>query len=237
MKRLTLLLFVNIFAFGAIADTVWHNEAEIGSTIVTGNSQTSTLNAADKTAFKWDENSFKFNARYLQASANGVESAKNWDGAIRYERALTLVISAYASFGLDSDIYSGYVQRANYDIGGKYILSASPATNWSAELGYRNSFAQFVTPAPNAQSNFVRVYSEINQTLAANSSFKFWFEYLPNVADSSDYRFNFEPSVTLMLSDMFSLKAADLIKYQNQLPPKFSQYLDSFFTLSLVSKF
>ncbi len=237
LKNILFLSILLVFSFQAGAEVPFHSESELGSTIVSGNTQTSTLNAADKTSYQTNDNVYKFSARYLQATANGIESAKNWDGSLRYERRLAENFSIYASFGLDSDIYSNYVQRNNYDLGGKYFLSQSKETNWFAELGYRNSYAQFVTPGPNAQSNIIRVYSEFSQQLALNSSAKFWFEYLPNLSDRDDYRFNFEPSVSVMLNEIFSLKAADLFKYQNELPPNFKKYMDSFFTLSLVSKF
>ncbi len=219
------------------AQAQWQNESELGSTIVSGNSSSETYNAAQKTNYMIDGNLFKASARYLQSRANGVESARNWDAGLRYERSLNEKTSIFVAHELESDIFSGYVQRNSYDIGLKYFFAQSPDTNWSAELGYRNSFTQYVTPTPNAQSNYLRLYSEVSQIISDGITAKLWAEYLPSLTDNNDYLINGEPSVSIMLNHSLSLKAADLFKYHNILPTTFTKRLDSFFTLSLVAKF
>ena len=239
MKKLILLLslFVNclFLSLNTFADI--KNESELGSTIVSGNTSSETYNVGQKSNFEIDGNSFKLRGRYLGARANGVESARNWDAEFRYERRLTETLSSYASHLLESDIFAGYVQRNSYDIGLKYFFSESPDTTWFAELGYRNSFTQYVTPTPNAQSNYLRVYSEVSQTISEGIVGKLWVEYLPSFTDNNDYLINGEPSLSIMMNKTLSLKVADLFKYHNVLAPTFTKRLDSFFTLSLVAKF
>jgi len=237
MKILVLLLTLSFLSLPVLADQQWTDETEIGSTIVSGNASIETYNVGDKTSYQFDQNVFKFMGRYLQSRANGVESAKNWDASLRYERDLIADFSVFVSHGLSSDIYAGYVQRNDYDLGGKYFLIKSPETTWSAEVGYRNSFTQFTGPSPNPQANYLRLYSEASQVIVEGIAGKLWFEYLPNLSNSDYYLFNAEPSVSVMLNKLLSLKAADLFKYTNTLPIGFSKHLDSYFTLSLVAKF
>jgi putative salt-induced outer membrane protein YdiY len=239
MRTLTLALAILTsclcLSTNAFADV--HNESELGSTIVSGNTSSETYNLGQKTNFELDGNIFKLRGRYLGARANGGESARNWDAEFRYERRLTETLSSYASHLLESDIFSGYVQRNSYDIGLKYFFAQSPDTTWFAELGYRNSFTQYVTPTPNAQSNYLRIYTEFSQAISDGIVGKLWTEYLPSFTDSNDYLINGEPSISIMLNHSLSLKAADLFKYHNVLSPTFTKRLDSFFTLSLVAKF
>jgi putative salt-induced outer membrane protein YdiY len=217
-------------------ESPWHDETEIGTAIVSGNTNTQTINGADKTSFQWDNNVIKLTGRYLQSSANGLQSALNWDTSLRYERILDEKFSLFTSYGLESDVFSGYIQRNNFDLGGKYYFSKSPDTTWTGELGYQNSFTQYVTPTTDAQSNYVRVYSEVNQIIMEGISGRLWAEYLFSVSDSKDYLFNAEPSITMMVNKIFSLKTAYLMKYHNNAPAGFKQ-LDSFYTLSVVAKF
>lgn len=237
MKKLILSLAIGLLSLPTLAAQQWNDETELGSTIVSGNTSTETYNAGDKTSYQFDQNIFKFSGRYLQSKANGLESAKNWDASLRYERELDASFAVFASFGLSSDIYSGYVQRNDFDLGGKYFLSKSTDTNWSVEAGYRNSFTQFTTASPNPQANYVRIYSEATQVITEGITGKLWVEYLPNLTDTDSYLLNAEPSVSIMLNKLLSLKGADLFKYTNTLPKGFSKHLDSFFTLSIVAKF
>lgn len=220
-------------------DIGFHDDSELGTAIVSGNTNSETYNAQEMMAYKWEQNIAKISARYLEARANGVQSAQNWDGSLRYERVLSEVFEGFAAHTLDSDVFSGYVQRNSFDLGVKYFLTKSDDTKWWVEGGYRYIFTHYPSSLPDTVNNAVRLYTEIVQNLTKTSSFRFWVEYIPSFTNSQDYLLNTEPSISVMLNDVFSLKAAYLFKYHNFLPSGSlaTKYLDTVFTTSLVAKF
>jgi putative salt-induced outer membrane protein YdiY len=237
------------FAFPAGAFAAFSDESELGVAIVGGNSSTETYNAKQTNVYEWDRNVAKGNFRYLNTKVGGTDTARSWDGSLRYEREFSDVINGFTSYGLESDVFAGYVQRNNFDLGVKYFFSKSEETKWFAEAGYRNIATHYPASQPDSTSNSLRVYSEVTQALNKTSAFKFWAEYIPTLSSnltgnpgyqaSQDYQGNAEASVTSLLNDIFSLKAAYLFKYKNYLPPTSpaTKYLDTLFTTSLVAKF
>jgi putative salt-induced outer membrane protein len=217
------------------------NETELSIAQVSGNSNSETYGAKESLAYVWEADTLKASGRYLQGRTEGVESVRAWDAGLRYERSLSPVWSVFASHSLESDIFSGFVQRNNTDIGAKYFFTKTQQTVWSAELGYRYVTVQYVAIRPdvNNYDHTARVYSEITESLGPTVNGKFWIEYIPNLTDSEAYLINAEPSITAILSNALSLKLSYLVKYQN--PNKaiagVRAYTDTTFLTSLVAKF
>jgi putative salt-induced outer membrane protein len=63
-----------------------------------------------------------------------------------------------------------------------------------------------------------------------------WTEFLYNFSNSTDYRVNAEPSLSVILTDVFSLKLAYLINYRNLPAVAGKKQLDTLYTTSLVAK-
>lgn len=218
---------------------VWAHESEVGIATVSGNTTSETYNLKQKTTYAFGLNSLTLTARYLQSEVDGVQGSKNWDAAVRYDREVSSRTSIFASHGLESDIFAGYVQRNNYDIGAKYDIAKSDATKWFAELGYRYTYNLFSGPADGRDTinHLVRGYTEISQNLSDKTALRFWVEYLPNVEDFGESRVNFEPSIVSQLSDIFSLKTGYLVKYQSEIVAPVTRHADKFLTTALVTKF
>ena len=218
------------------------DESQLGSAVVSGNSNSQTINAEQSNSYSWDRNVAKFSARYLNTSANGVESARSWDGSLRFERVVAPEVNIFAAHTVESDIYSGYVQRNSFDLGAKYFFTQSDDTKWSAEFGYRYFYTHYVQPSPDSVDNAARIYSEFFQTLGKNSSFKFYAEYVQSLTNTQTYLINSEPSLSVMLNNVLSIKIAYLVKYTNAVysnynPKNLTTGLDTIFTTSLVAKF
>jgi putative salt-induced outer membrane protein len=212
------------------------NESEVTLVDAKGNSVSNALGAKQQDAFKWSDNIVKGQGRYFSSTSNGVESARNWDLALRYERELSSLWSVYAGQGLESDSFAGFDKRYNSDVGGRYMIKKSPELSWSAEAGYRYT-DQHNANGSIFDSNFGRLYTEAVYTMTETSSAKLWLEYLPNFSHSESYLFNSEFSLSAALSAMLSLKAAYLLKYNGTPPAPATQYLDRLLTTSLVAKF
>lgn len=230
----------------------FHDETEVGLAVTSGNSTSESYNLKQMSSYAWELDLVKASGRYLNTRSGGattamVDTALSWDATLRYERVLSPVISVFASYGLESDIFAGYVQRNNGDLGAKYFFAKSDPTTWSLEAGYRNSYTHYPASLPDISSSFVRLYSEIVQNITKTASFKFYVEYLQTLSsglngtagysESADYYINSEPSISLALTEIFSIKTSYLFKYRNYLPVTAVRHLDSFLTSSIQAKF
>lgn len=234
--RFIIVALLSVLSISAFAAEPLAGEAEAGAIVVSGNSESENYNGKGKLVYTQEKNIYTTFGRYLQATANGVESSLQWDLGIRYERELTDYISMYVGYKAESDIYNGYVQRDSADIGGKYYFIKSDTQNWVFELGLRNSKTNPTSTASVANENFGRLFSEYNQSFDKTLSFRYWAEYLPNLTDSDGYMANTEASLSVMLNSVFSLKFAYLLQYQN-VPPSGGKYTTSTTTMNLVAKF
>lgn len=210
-------------------------EGEAGAIIVSGTADSESYAAKTKLAYHPGDNLYQISGHYLRATANGVESARNWDATFRYERELGNDYSSYLSYKSESDVYAGFVQRDSPEIGAKYLLIKHDDLTWSAELGARYSTTLFVD-FTKTYDTFGRLYSEINRTLSQTVIFKFWLEYLPNFTSPKAYLGNTELSLNVMLSKILSLKIGYLLQYQNQ-PVAGAQHTEKTTTMNLVAKF
>ncbi|MGZ3773546.1 MAG: DUF481 domain-containing protein [Pseudobdellovibrionaceae bacterium] len=210
-------------------------EAEAGAVVVSGNSDSESYNAKANSTYTQNENVYSASGRYLKTLSNGIESARNWEIGIRYERKLTDYLGIFVGQKAESDIFNGYTQRDSTDIGLKYFLIKTADLNWTAELGDRYQ-KTLVTTGGSTYDNLGRVYTEVNKSFDKTLSFRYWLEYLPNFTETKAYLFNTEASLNTMLNSIFSLKAAYLLQYQNQ-PLTGIKYTTTTTTMNLVAKF
>lgn len=240
---ITLVLLSTLAAgFQAHAEDGWKNETEISVVQTRGNTATDSYSARQRTSYLEGMNTYILSGRYLETRTSGIESAKAWDAGFRYERAITDLWSSFAGISSEADTYAGFKQRNFFDLGGKYSIIKSEERNLSAEAGYRRG-ATYFTNNTDATDNYARFFLDYSQKLNEAVSFRIWAEYLPNFTRSEAYLANGEPSVSVMLSKVFFLKMAYLMKYRNEIIPAAptnsaaSERLDTTFTTSIAARF
>lgn len=237
MLRLLLLIATSFLTINAFAE--FKGEAEAGAVIVSGNSESESYSFKTKNSYTQEKNSYSILGRYLQTTANGVESARNWDAGVRYDRAISESLAGYLGQKAESDSFAGFTQRDSTDLGGKYSIFNDDEYKWFVEAGYRYTRTLFIGK-DNASDNFGRVYTEFQRIMSKELSFKYWLEYLPNFTESDAFLANTEASLNVMLSQMFSLKISYLLKYQNVAPVLNNvkgEKIDTSYTTSLVANF
>lgn len=203
--------------------------------MISGNNDSESYNTKGKMTYNQDKNVYTAFGRYLKTNSNGVESARNWEAGVRYERELIEHLSIYLGQKAESDIFNGYTQRDSTDAGLKYYLIKSDEMNWIFEAGYR--YQKTLPVAGETTHNSLgRLFTEYNQELDKTLSFKYWIEYLPNFTESEAYLTNTEASLNIMLNSVFSLKLAYLLQYQN-VPPVSGKHTTNTTTMNLVAKF
>lgn len=215
----------------------WTNESEASIVKVDGNTTSDSYSAKQKSSYKFDLNTFTAAGRYLETKSGRTEIAKQWEASLRYERELSEKWSLFVQHGAESDTYSGYTQRDNTDIGGKYFFIKTDIETFLAEAGIRNQKTMSSISDDVNHSTSGRIYSEYAKKVNDTVSGKFWVEYLPNFKDSDAYLLNYEPSLSVMMNSVFSLKVSYLVKYENKTATPTEKKADTTFTTSLVAKF
>lgn len=239
MRNLIGILILGL-AFGAQAQTTekspWAHESEASIVQVSGNTKSESYSAKQLTSYKFDLNTLSLKARYLSTKTSGTETARAWDASLRFERDLSDKWAAFIQHGAEADAFGGYVQRDNTDIGVKYFFIKSDTELLFSELGARSSKVNLGGGTTDTTSGG-RFYTEYNRKINDSTSGKFWVEYIHNTKDSDAYLLNYEPSLSVMLSQVFSVKLAYLVKYHNKTATATEDKNDTTFTTSLVAKF
>lgn len=236
-------LFALLFGFFSNAQQApstalgFHNETDVGITLVGGNSNTESYAIKQLNSYGGEKYVFKARFRYLAARLNGTDSARNWDGELRYERVLSETLNVFAAHSLESNLFAGFVQRNNFDLGVKYYFAKNEFYEWFGELGYRYIFTDFISTTPDTTNHAARIYSEFAKKFGETSEFKIWAEYVPSFTNTQDYLLNGEPSISFLMGELFSLKLAYLFKYHSIIPANLTNRLDTVFTTSIVAKF
>lgn len=230
-----LLLLLLIISPAALAQLT--NESEVGIAAANGNTKTQTYTVKQLNEFKWDENNtLGFKGRYLNAKANGVETARYIMGGLRYAKQVSSRFSFFIGETLEKDKFVSIDKRLIFDLGGKYRFIDTEMSKWFSELGYRYMHEERLDDTK-AFSHYARVYTEWEQKWNASFSTKYWAEYLPNITENKDWQFNTELSLSAMLNSVFSMKSGILVRYDHFPAPGILKKTDTLFSTALVAKF
>lgn len=232
---LFLFFFILLLTSNSFAEKVF-NESEVGITASQGNARAQNYNFKQLNSYHFEQNLLRLSARYLNAFSNGIESARYLNGNLRYERELSSLFSLFLAEGYESDRFAGYKERWSSDLGSKYYAYKEEKTIWLVEAGYRY-MKENRRDGSNVGSNYLRGYTELENKWNQQCSTKLWVEYLPNLTTSEDYQINSEASVSLMMSEILSMKTGYLVRYDNLPAPGIHYRTDSLFTTALVAKF
>lgn len=212
------------------------NESEAGLAAANGNTKSQTYNLKHFNSYTFDKNLLSLRARYLNAKANGVETARIFSVGLRYERELTEKVSLFVGETYEFDLFAGIKHRYISDAGGKYSYIKSEKTKLFSELGYR-FMQEDRFDGSQTSSHYARFYNEWEHKWNDNFSSRYWLEYLPNFSEPKDYQLNTEASISAMLSEIFSLKTGMLLRYDHAPAPGVLYKTDTLFTTALVAKF
>jgi putative salt-induced outer membrane protein YdiY len=212
-----------------------HDDSEAGVVVVSGNSKTQTYNLLQANIYNWDENTLKFIGKFLETETSSVTTAKNWTASLRYDRQISPRFGLFVGQAIESDVFSGYLQRYVSNLGGKYAIIKDDAFYWNGEAGYRYAIENRQTGQVN--QSYIRLYTEANYDWTKTFSTKYWIEGLPNLSNSSDYQINTQLSGNAAINTSFAIQVAYLVRYRNTLVGNATVKTDTQFSTSLVAKF
>jgi len=248
--KMFLLLLVPFIAMAQ--DKKWSNESELSIVQAGGNTSLETYNLKTESSLKKTKRVYSLGGHYTLGNGEVVdqtdstkkvkeETARNWDAHARYEQILSETFDGFFGVMYEGNEFSGFKQRENYDLGGKYKLHTGDDFNSFFELGFRYTTERALVRDVNNEDTFNdykgRLYYELNHAVHSGLSYKFWTEYVKNFTRSEDYLINFEPSMAFTINSSFSLKLAYKGMYDNQPATVGNKYLDWAYTTSLLAKF
>lgn len=235
-----LLVFTSDLLFAEGPNEGWNHSSEAGIALVGGNSSSETIHLKQETKYGWEKNLLKLNGHYLLGKSSGIESAKNWSAGLRYERTLSEQFSAFVGNSWNGDKFAGFDYRANIDAGGKYLFINTDKANYLfSETGYRFTYEKripLVTPNSDSQ-HIIRLYFEGGKALSESITAKLWVELLPDISDTKNFAYNFEPSLNVSVSSHLALKLAFLGRYDALPAIAGNKKFDSLYTTSLLANF
>jgi len=221
VKKLLILLSCFLLSQFSIAGKHKGN-ASLGVVSSGGNTETTTIEAklANQYTFR-DSSSISYGGHYLFGQSfdipadDTVLTARNWDLFTKYNRQINAKWGYFLGQQVEGDTFANINERYNTDLGIGYQIIKNDRTSFSAELGGRYTVERFLDTTPTENFVKARLFGNITHKFSETVSGGFWAEYIPNFTESEDWNFNFEPSLNVQLSKIFSLKVAFLGQYDN----------------------
>lgn len=218
------------------AASAWKNESEVSVIQISGNSESESYSAKQKTSYTWEKNIFTASGKYIQTEAGGTESARNWEALAAYERTITDLFAATVSHGAKSDKFEGYVQRDNTDLGVKYYFVKNDVRTYFFGASYGTAKNIKDTTGQEKYTTNGKANFELNEQLNESVKLGFKANYSANLEDQDFYFVEYEPSVSVSMTKILSLKVTHNTRYANT-PATGKKNEDRALTTAIVANF
>ena len=229
---MVLCVLISMSAFAQFKST-----SEASSIVTGGNTDLKTYLVKSENKWTKEKNIFSLNGFYTYGESDKVVSAERWTIGARYDRVLTAKIDAFLGEIVENNRFAGFSRRYNTDAGVRIKLVKTEKTEAFAEAGARFTIEKFTNHALEDGEDFKgRAYFEVKHKLNESVDGRFWIEYIPNFTVSEDTLINFEPSISVAMNKVFSLKFAFLWNYDN-LPAPGNGKHDYAYTTGIIASF
>lgn len=242
MRVLFIFLFNITTAINAFAITKWSHESEVSVVTIRGNANSDTASMKQSTKYSQEKNSLTLSAAYTKVDTNQTTTAKSSNIGLRYDHFINVRTSGFLSHEVYSDKFAGYTQEDRSTLGLSYQVLKKESQSWSFELGYVHSYFNYVGPT-NESVNSLQVSTDYLKNINKNVTTGVKVKYRNAFSDAKDtniplYWLDSEWNLTVVMSEVFSLKLAYENKYQNYaLKAPLQKTTDTKFTTALVAKF
>ena len=210
--------------------------ADIGFVSTSGNSNVTTLTGNDEITFTRASWSYKQNFSVVYGKLRDTVQTSKWVVSLRAERSSSSWIGVYGLLKYDKDRFSGIAGREEEGVGAaiKSLTSDTDKLDFELGLSYVQTqavavFADHTNAAGRAKGTYRHVFS-------GNPYVQQLAEYLPNLQNGADWRFNSETSLVAPVSTHLALKVTYVVTYQH-LPPAGFGDTDRLFSTSLQISF
>ena len=197
--------------------------ADLGFVNASGNASVTTFNVGDKLVLRSRDSSHILTQLFglVYGRSDGETVADNWRASGRYERRMSSRVYLFALLGMDRDRLAGISRRFEESLGLTWKALTGPRTELGLEGGL--SFIQERSTvgvgddflAGRASALFLHKFRD-------NVSFTQGLEFLPNLEQGDDYRFNSETAIVAAVSRNVSFKTSYAIRFDNTPEPGFT---------------
>ena len=250
LTSLVPFLFCSLISqtFAQDSTTSWAHESEFGLTSTksaqASSNDTDIYYAKHKTNLTSGKKNITAQGNYYYGKQGNELTARSWMTSLKWDRSLSEKFSIFVAETLEGNRFMGYVLRSSTDLGGKYFFmtkeDAKDLDYFFVEAGYRLSYDD-LTNNPNnvnSTSNQARAYTEYSKAWNAVFSTKLWIEYIKTLGNDNRNMYNSELSALAKMSDILTMKAAYLVKFDDSLKDKnFERNTDRTILVALIANY
>ncbi len=222
-----------------------------GGLLATGNSRSLSLTGTGALRLRRAENEYSANfaGNYGRAAATPADSVEtnveNLQGRIRYDRFLSEEWAIFVAQSARKDRFQGLALRLNFDPGVAYYFFDVEKHRLWAELGYDLQYdvreddilaasAAAGTPLGKTKVRHSgRAFAGYENNLNEAVRFTTGLEYIQAIADTENWRLNWDVGLSSSISTAFSLATTFSLRYDNNPLPGIRK-TDTTTALSLV---
>lgn len=191
---------------------------DLGFVDVSGNTNVTTFNLGEKFSYTTGRWTFAQLAAVIYGSSDGSATAEQYDAGLRADYAVVNRLSVFAGVSYYRNVFAGLAERWNEGAG----------LAWKALSGGRDSLRLEGALVINQERNLADQRRSFGagrtavhyKHLFGESAFVTQFlEWVASVEDADDQRVNSETALTAPISRQIALKAAYVIRFDNQPEP------------------
>jgi putative salt-induced outer membrane protein len=209
--------------------------AQVGFVGTTGNSSTATFSAGGEHTWRPSPWTIRNRALFVRSESDDVVTAENFLYIFRAERSLTEKVSVFGSFGFLRDKPAGVSSHQDVSGGIAYKLIEHAAVQFTADagLGYMNENRTVGDDVKSGIATFGSLFkAKISETADVTDEMRI----LATFDDASDWRLGHMVSLTVKMTEIFSLKLSNQVRFANLPPPGFKK-TDTTTAIALVVSF
>lgn len=220
---------------------VWSGKAEASYVATSGNSDAKTLGAAAEAAYVPGVWNFKLSLAFIRSEADGVESARTFDGVLRAARKLSPRFEIFAQGGYHENRFAGIDHQWAGDAGAAYQVLTIGGHSLKAEagLGYIAETRLVANPPPTTTDrNFAtaRAACEYKWKFSKSAEFSDEASFIEDLSDSKDWRFADKLALSAELTTVLAVKLSYSKLVMNE-PVPGKRKTDTITSAALVAKF
>lgn len=255
MSRLKVLLLGFLLSLSVTAQDAspevtvkWANESEAGLTS-TQSAQSAALDTnlyfgKHKSIIQNGSNTFSLMGNYFYGKQGNNLNARSWMAGFKWDKAFNSNLKAFLAETVEGNRFMGYTLRSNTDVGAKYFFLTQEDPKdldyLFSELGYRLSYEDLTNnrTGANSTSNQARAYTEYSKAWTTTFSTKLWAEYIKTLGNDNRDMLNSEVSALTKMSDLLSMKASYLVRYDDTLKDKgFERNTTTMLMVALIANY
>jgi putative salt-induced outer membrane protein len=200
-----------------------------------GNSETQTLGTRGSLIWRPGAWTTELKAGFVNATTDGVRSARSLNAEVRESRRLTPRTELYGHGGYRRDLFAGIENRFSVD-GGLAFLVLEPepqSLKLDAGVGYVHEDR---LDEPASRFAAATAGADYRWTINDRSALSDTFGFTANLEDGNDWRYSNVLALTVELNSTFALKLSHAANFLNE-PVDGFEKLDTITSVALVTTF